>query len=671
MLLIALALAGCGGDTPAEEAAAPEPAPMEDAMPDSRYNQSPMLNQRVLDGTLPPVDERLPLNPVVITPRADLGESVGQYGGTLAVMAIDPNYDAFGAEWGDGGGYVNESLATFDLADRVFTENIAESWSVNDELTELTVNLREGVRWSDGNALTTDDIAFWWDDIMLNETLTPSIPAYFKSADGEPMTVNVIDDYTFSLQYSSRYAAIADRLSSLQPWAPKAYLTTWHPDYSDNAAAVATDEGFAEWYEAFLAHYAGRAFIIYGPDRPILGPYIVGPLDSVGTRLSERNPFYWKVDPEGNQLPYIDYMDIEVVENEETRLLNLSEGKYDASFRDGSSNPTHIPFLTQKAEDGDYTLYTDWVNGAGGWPCWLINQDYIGDGEDPDKDAEIRALLRDVNWRKGVSVAIDRERLIDVVWDGIGIPQQSTISPQAWHFQSPEGQAINEAWQQADAEYDPDLAAQRFEAAGFTDQDGDGWRDLPSGKSFQLILDSGDWGGQVISENSNIELKEQMTAIGIDAIVNDLFGQPEWGSRQTEAKYMFRNCHASELDIWTYPDWIFPLRGNRAWPLQGRWRQTGGAEGEEPLPGSPAAKLQALYDKGIATGDQEERHKVVWEAVQIHIDEGPFTLGGAGDQPMPVVIKNYFKNVPSFGILGPWAPGSPGNVHPEQFYIEQ
>jgi hypothetical protein len=105
--------------------------------------------------------------------------------------------------------------------------------------------------------------------------------------------------------------------------------------------------------------------------------------------------------------------------------------------------------------------------------------------------------------------------------------------------------------------------------------------------------------------------------------------------------------------------------------MQGKWKQTGGAEGWEPEAGSPAQLLQALYDKGKAAETEQERHEIVWEAIQVHIDYGPFTLGAAGDQPMPVVIKNTFHNVPRNGILGPWAPGSPGNTHPEQYWIEQ
>jgi len=105
--------------------------------------------------------------------------------------------------------------------------------------------------------------------------------------------------------------------------------------------------------------------------------------------------------------------------------------------------------------------------------------------------------------------------------------------------------------------------------------------------------------------------------------------------------------------------------------MQGLWYSSGGKEGWEPEPGSPAAKLQALYRKGIAEPDEQKRHEIVWEAIKVHIEDGPFVIGASGDQPMPVVCKDTFHNVPTYGVLGPWAPGSPGNVHPEQFWMEQ
>ena len=134
---------------------------------------------------------------------------------------------------------------------------------------------------------------------------------------------------------------------------------------------------------------------------------------------------------------------------------------------------------------------------------------------------------------------------------------------------------------------------------------------------------------------------------------------------------MLRNMHASELDIWTYPDWIFPLRNNRAWPLEGRYRETGGDEGWEPQPGTTyALELQQIYDQGLATADIDARHQLVYDAIRIHIDHGPFMIGGSGDQAMPVVVRNGFHGIPDLVILGPWAPGSPGNLNPEQFWME-
>ncbi len=653
MLLVLMLAAACGAAEPAEEPAPMEmeEEPMEPAMAesDSPYGEAPMLAEMVAAGTLPPVEERLPVEPVVVP----VVNEIGQYGGTwhTATWAAD---------------YGNIKMIAYDPPVRWkadysgYQPGSFKDYVFNEDGTEVTFYLREGLKWSDGEPFTTDDLKFWWEDLATNEDYgVITIPWYGFKSDGEPMDVEFVDDYTMVWTWDEPHWITPTILAqgfweSEDVVVARHYLEQFHPDYAD-VSDWETFELQNEW--------------IRNPEQPVLYAWHTERVVPGERVVLARNPFYWKVDPEGHQLPYIDRMDIELVEDEEIRLLNLSEGKYDASFRDGSYNPLHIPFLAEKAEDSGYTMYLDWVNGAGGWPCWLINQDYIGPGDDPEMDAEVRELLRSVDWRKGVSVAIDRDRLIDVVWDGIGIPQQSTISPQAWHFQSDEGRAVFEAWAAADSAHDADMAASRFEAIGFVDADGDGWRDLPSGKPFQLILDSGDWGGKTVSENSNIELAEQLRAVGIDTIVNDLFGQPEWTLRQTEAKYMFRNCHASELDIWTYPDWIFPLRDNRAWPMQGKWRQTGGSDGEEPLPGSAAQRLQTLYDQGIAEGDEQRRHEIVWEAVQIHIEEGPFTLGGAGDQPMPVVVKHHFHNVPEFGILGPWAPGSPGNIHPEQFYM--
>jgi peptide/nickel transport system substrate-binding protein len=672
LLILALLMAACGGAQPAAEEQPPaqEEAPAqaeqqpaaeeesiakegevmkkEEAAAVSEFGESPMLAEMVAAGDLPPVEERLPTDVQVI----DVVDKIGEYGGTWHAVGWAPDmgnikmtiYDPPIRWQPDYGGY---------------EPGLAKEIEWSDDGTQVTWHFREGVKWSSGEPFTMEDMKFWWEDFATNEDYkVVTVPWWGFNRDGSPMEVTFPDDYTMVMtwdwpQWITPYI-VAQGFWEWEPlMKPKHFLQDFHPNYTDGATYEGLEQA-DKWWET--------------PGYPTLMGWYVEDFKVGETTTWVRNPYYWKTDPEGNQLPYIDRIVVDLVADREVRLLEVSQGKYDATFR-GSDQPQDIPFLLEQADSGGYEVYTGWVNGAGGWPCWLINQDYVGPRADADLDEEIRTVLRDVNFRKGVSHAMNRDRLVNVVWEGIGTPQQATISPQAWHFQSPEGQAVFEEWQQADVSYDPDLAAELFETAGVVDADGDGVRDLPSGKPFEIILDLGDWGGELVSIESTEVFREDLEAAGFNVIVNNLIGQPDWTLRQTEALYMFRNCHASEVDIWTYPDWIFPLRDNRAWPLQGKWRQTGGEEGEQPEPASPAARLQEIYEMGLAEPDAQKRHELVWDAIRIHIEEGPFTLGAAGDQPMPVVIKNGFCNVPETGVLGPWAPGSPGNKHPEQFYM--
>jgi peptide/nickel transport system substrate-binding protein len=632
----------------AGESEAKEEAP---AAAVSEYNEAPMLAEMVTAGELPPVDERLPEDVQVVTPV----DGVGQYGGTWFEVTWDAQVP-------------NIKMILYDPPVRWkpdysgYEPGLFKAWEWSEDGMQVTYQLRKGVKWSDGEPFTTDDLRFWWEDLATNEDYKViQVPWWGFNSDGSPMEVTFPDEFTMVMkwdkpQWITPYI-LAQGFWEWEPlMKPRHYLEQFHPNYTEG-----TDydklELMDKWWE--------------NPDYPVLFAWKTESYTPAERAVYVRNPYYWKVDTEGNQLPYIDRLDVAIIADENVRLLEAAAGKYNATFR-ATTNPTDIPVLLEQAEAKGFEVRTGWVNGAGGWPCWLINQDYPGTLENPtDVDLEIGQVLRDKNFRKGISHAMNRERLIDVAWGGIGTPQQSTISPQAWHFASEEGRKVFEEWQQADASYDPDLANQMLDEAGLIDKDGDGLRDLPSGAPFELILDLTDWGGVRVSEDATESFAADLEAVGIKTVIKSVIGTPEQQLRQDEGLYMLRNCHASEVDIWTYPDWIFPLRNNRAWPMEGLWRQTGGKEGWEPEAGSAAARLQEIYDRGLAEPDINKRHELVWEAIRVHIEEGPFTLGAAGDQPMPVVIANNFCNVPETGVLGPWAPGSPGNKHPEQFWINE
>jgi len=618
-----------------------------------------MLAERVAAGELPPVDERLPAEPVVV----EVVESIGEYGGTWHNVT-----------WWPGAG--NIKMILYDPPVRWkpdytgYEPGLAESYEWSDDGKTITFRFREGVKWSDGEPFTTEDLKFWWEDLALNpDYKVIQVPWWARDSEGNPIEMEFPDDYTWVLKYDEPQwimpYILAQGFWEWEPlMKPKHFLRQFHPEYegADYEELDLKDR----WFET--------------PGYPCLMSHCLKEFTPGETWLFERNPYYWKVDPEGNQLPYIDYIHVELVEDLETRKLRVAQGSYECTFR-GVDDPTEIPFLLEQAEEYDYRIVPGWMNGAGAWPGWIVNMDYHEEQEyDPatetEEAVEIRELIRTKEFRKGLSLALDRQRIVDVVWEGIGTPQAFTISPQSWHFASPEGQNVFQEWASADAEYDPERAMELFDSIGFVDQDGDGWRDLPSGKPFTLIMDLNAWGGERVTTEATEVYKKNLEDVGVKVLVNNVIGQPEAGLRgDYGVGFMLRTTHASEIDIWTYPDWIFPLRGQgegtRSFPMQGAWYQTGGEAGWEPEPGSPADRLQELYRKGLQEPDEQKRHEIVWEAIRVHIEEGPFVIGASGDQPMPVVCKNFFHNVPEYGVLGPWAPGRPGNVHPEQFWMEQ
>jgi peptide/nickel transport system substrate-binding protein len=583
-------------------------------------------------------------------------DGIGEYGGTW-----------HNTSWWQGMG--NIEMIVYDPPvrwNRQYTgyePGLLTSWEISDDGTQLTWNFRQGIKWSDGvDFIPAVDMAYWWELATNEDFAVVTIPWWGFDSDGTAMEISFPDDYTMVFNwgephYIANYVVAQGFWEWLPMERPKHFLSPHDPNYDSSKT-----------YEDLEAVVYGGDWLMNVADYPCLHAWCPTEVVPGERTILTRNAYYWKVDPAGNQLPYIDYIDTILLTDTEVRLLEVAQGKYEASFR-GTDNPVNIPFLLEQSEEYDYYLHPGAVNGAGSWPGWLVNMNFADSETYPDTWEEIRDLLVNQDFRVGLSHALNRQRLIDVMWDGIGYPTNATISPQAWHFASAEGQAIYEEWRDAYVAYDPELAAQHFDAAGFVDADGDGLRDLPSGAPFTLVLDLGDWSGVPVDATESY--KADLEAVGVDVLINELAGQPDWDLRQTQGLYMLRNMHASELDIWTYPDWIFPLRNNRAWPLEGRYRETGGAEGWEPQPGTTYAyELQQIYDEGLATPDIEGRHQKVFEAIRIHIDHGPFMIGASGDQQMPVVVKNGFHGVPDLVILGPWAPGSPGNLNPEQFWME-
>jgi len=604
-------------------------------------HEAPMLRKLVEAGELPPLEERLPLNPRVLAPV----EEVGKYDGTLRYVHTAPDMGTL------------KMMAAYDtpiVINEDFSEyvpNLVSKWEFSDDGRSFTLYFRKGVKWSDGEPFTMEDMKFWWEDLALNEDyeVIPVPWWVFDYKTGKQAEVNFIDDYTMSFTYDSPAWLIPGNLGSgFWEWEPmmkpKHYLQQFHPDYSETG----------DW-ETFQ----DKDHWNFNPDYPVLFGWHVVSYTPGQRVVLERNPYYWKVDTDGNQLPYLDRIDSREVADKDLRLIQAASGEYDYSMR-GVGRPEQFSILVEQAEKGGYRVLTYWGCHAGP-PHYTVNQNYVG-------EERMRELLRNHKFMMALSYAMDRERMNESLVNGLLELGQATIGEQSWHFQSPEGKQVHEDWVTAYIEYDPDLANSLLDEIGLSSRDADGFRTWPDGSKLEIIFD--------IAYEDNAEgavlLKEDWEAVGLRILLNAVYGTPEAEVRHHAGEFQLGGLTGmGEFDLFHYPDEIFPIRPERAWPRVGQWYATGGKEGWEPEPGSPEAQLIEIYEKIMAEPDQEKRHQLVHDAVRINMENGPW-IGAATTNPrIPVVVNKDLRNVIEYGITGPWAVGCPGNLNPQQWFFDR
>ena len=319
----------------------------------AQYQQAPSLS-----ADLPPVAERLPNQPLVLEPV----EEVGTYGGTWRMVDYD---DTLG--WTRQTIWI-EPFVKFNRDLNGIRPNVLESWEWNDDATGLTLNFREGMKWSDGEPLTANDYLFWWNDMVINENVPVEAPTWTRPG-GEDMIVEKVDDYTVRLGFSEPnplFLEFAGRghYNSAQQIVPAHYLKQFHPDYSD-----------AENSDELMKRYDTNTRLQY-PDMPTFLAWKVKQFNSGQSALFERNPYYWKVDTAGNQLPYIDNLEVQISSsgsaNEQVTLKAIA-GELDMQTRD--IDLKDISLVLENAEAGDYRVLM-WSRGDFAWPWLMLMYDY-------------------------------------------------------------------------------------------------------------------------------------------------------------------------------------------------------------------------------------------------------------------------------------------------------
>jgi peptide/nickel transport system substrate-binding protein len=596
-----------------------------------------MLAEQVASGRLPPLAERLPREPLVVTPN----EKPGLYGGTWHLMHDNPDLGMYKMI----AGY--PTLMRWRADCTGIEPGLAKDWKFSRDGRVLTVHLRPGIRWSDGAEYTSEDFAFWY-ELCLDERQRFT-PPYWCLVDGKPMRVETPDRYTIVMRFAGPNWFVPLHLATGFWWAeeyvcPKHYLKQFHPDHNPK-------------YRDFVV-FDRKNQTHSNPDRPSLWPWRLARVEEGGYRIKlERNPYYWMVDTLGRQLPYIDRVETSLVLDRQVRVLKVLAGEVDCQFR--SLELRDLGLFVQGQKRGDYRILR-WKSASGGETTVLLNWS--------PPDPVLRRLIRDKRFRRALSLGIDREKCNEIAWRGLATPQQATVSRESWHFQSPEGKKVFDEWARSYAQFDLKKANRLLDDMGLTRRDGAGFRLRPDGKRLSLVFEVSADAQQGPEPDQSVIIQQDWQKLGIEVTISTPPGA-EFTNRQRLGKYTVSTHGEAEMDLYTYPDWVFPTEDKYWHPAIGKWYKTGGKEGEAPT--GPMKELLDIYDRIKRERSREKRHRLVHDAIRIHMKEGPFCLGTAARTPMLVIAKNNFRNVPPSGILGPWAVSGPASSFPEQFYFDQ
>jgi len=622
-------------DTTDAEEAPPADVPDVDVDIDTMgFTEAPMLAEMVARGEIPPVHERLPIEPFISS-----APEIGIFGGVYRGAGFGPTHGQLDTE-------AHRFVGLLRLEPDLVTMRpfLIRDWTVNDDFTVYTWYLREGLRWSDGELFTSADFSFWYNYILLNEELTPAIPARYI-VDGQVMTMETPDDLTVVISFAAPNPAFdIVMLRSMFPgekkWAARHYLEPFHVDHNPDAEANATAAGHENWV-GYFTFRNNRTQSGTDVDAPALSPWILRRIDADGNRYFDRNPFYFVVDREGNQLPYIDQQVSVLVPDNQNRILRLMAGELHAA----AENPLPVRDFTLYVEgetQGDYTVFLfDNTRGSDASVTFNLNH----------QDLVLREIFNDIRFRQAMSLAINRDMINEVLFFGRATVRQSAPPP-------PPNTSFVEDWMcNYMIDYDTQSANDLLDEVGLVWNSDQTQRMRPDGQPMFIVLET----IEEFAPQAEM-IAEMFTAVGVRSelrVQERALMRERFPTNERDAQ-VFTFDSATEFAMRANPDGIRPpWRSHEIGfaPLYYEWWQTGGASGLEP-----PQELQDLRDMvdrwiGLPPGTPEFVN-LGREIAEIHTTNLWYI--GTSVAPRVVIISNLLGNTPTEGTFagdyGFWFP---------------
>lgn len=595
----------------AQEAAAPAAAP-------GKFNEAPMLSELVQAGSLPPVDERLPINPLVMP----VTEQTGNYGGTMR-----RGFRGVSDRWGPTK-VQDRSLAWYDK-DLTMQPRMAESWETNEDASEWTFHLREGMKWSDGTPFTTEAVKYWYENEVQNTELTE----YSNGTDWKTgpertlLQLEVIDDHTFKFIFAHPNPLFLYRVArnTLGPFSPGHYMQQFHISLTEDVAgleAKAKEAGFESWVQ----YYTDRGYWYMNPDRPSVGPWISkNPLSEEVFQM-ERNPYFFGVDADGNQLPYIDHVTHRLFDQPDVFNLWITNGEID--FQNRHVALSNFTLFKESEEGGDYQVL---VGNSAGHVALQLNL--------TTKNERLREFFNKRDVRIALSVAVNREDLNELVFDGLLTPRQySPLSTSPNYY---------EKLSNAHIEYDPEQANALLDGAGYSEKNSDGFRVWPdgSGEEISFIIEgTADVGTP--DEDAAQQIVKYFAEVGIKA-----------SYKYFERALYTEHYQANEIEaaFWGGDRTVVPMAApiiftgqqpDRPWcAAWSIWKLNGPSDpnGQEPPADHWINTIWSTWDQIATEPDDATRNELFNQILDIWAEELPM-LGFLGESPALIIVKNGFRN---------------------------
>ncbi|MEQ8666141.1 MAG: ABC transporter substrate-binding protein [Rhodospirillales bacterium] len=607
--------------------------------------ETPMLQARVDSGELPPVAERLPDEPAIVTLDAESGLLPGRHGGQMRLLfgrAKDVRLLVV---------YGYARLVAFNEKYDLVPDILRDIEVVDDRV--FTLHLRRGHRWSDGHPFTAEDFRFFWEDVILNKEASPTgAPAALRAAGQEP-TFEVIDELTVRFTWDVPNPHFLPALAGANPlfiYRPAHYLKQFHPRYRDaeELRSLVEAEGQRNWVALMLNK--GRQYRTENPEMPSLQPWTIQTPPPAERFIFERNPYYHRVDENGRQLPYVDEVAITIAS---AKLIPAKAGSGEVDLQARSLSFSDYTFLKQGEKTNNFNVRL-WQTAKGAHIALYPNLN--------TKDAVWRNLFREADFRRALSLGVNRHEINEVIYYGLALEANNTVLPASPLYR----EEYAKAW----TTFDLERANAMLDGLGLDRRNDDGIRLLPDGRPMEIIIETA---GEDTEQTDVLQLvHDSWHRLGIKIYPKPL-------QREVLRNRIFAGT--TLMSVWSglengipvpsmSPEELAPTSQQQLqWP---RWGQFYESDGNAGLPIDmkiPRFLAQLNDEWTLATNDRKRRE--IWhDMLAIHADQ-VYTIGLICGVRQPVVVANDLRNVPEIGIYN-WEPGAHFGIYrPDTFWFDR